>query len=92
MGVDFVILQFIWWLAGQVLDYLFSIDLPDALWVGMGHGATAVGTIAGWFPAIPYIPYAAMSNVVSTSLTVFGAILLIVVVMFVLNIFLKFRR
>lgn len=86
-----MIFQWFWFTVGQIFDFLFSYSLPDAVWVGMGKAVSSLAVVTGLFPAVPYIPYAAIGTGFGIVLQVFGALLLLGVAAWVLNIFIKFR-
>lgn len=50
---------------GLAAEWLMTIALPDNVWSMLGALFGGLGTLISWTPAVPYVPFTALSTVVS---------------------------
>lgn len=50
---------------GVMVEWFMTLDVADAAWDMLGRLYAGLGILLDWTPSVPYVPFAALSTVVS---------------------------
>lgn len=82
-----MIVQFFLYLGATVWDWMSSVSVPTEMWEILGFMYSGLNTLAGYTLALPYLPYAALGNILTSVMVVFVAFMVIAAVAFLLRLF-----
>lgn len=68
-----------------VLGWIGGWDLPAEIWSAFGQLSRGIATLIDWTPAIPYVPYQALYLGVMGYLSVYGVLVVLAFVNFILE-------
>lgn len=50
---------------GVIIEWFMTLALSDSVWNMLGQLYSGLGILIAWTPAVPYVPFYALSTVVS---------------------------